>query len=143
MSSPYIPEGWIMGTLGYVMTFAILALLSAIMYVTSKVIERMKRGKEALKVTAAAPAPATPTAPAAAPAAPTAAPTAPELTPEELAAAVAAVHAHLTQRAPPPEEVPAPAITPWVLRARLDTRSYYGTLVYERIRRRRGWKGGP
>ncbi len=138
MSSPYIPEGWVMGTLGYVMTFVILALLSAIMYVTSKIIERVRHGKGAAGVRAA-PAPQAPTAPTAVPMAPTA----PELTPEELAAVAVAVHAHLSGTAPSPEEIPSmPATSAWVLRARLDTRSYYGTLTYERIRKRRGWRGG-
>ncbi len=129
-----------MGTLGYVMTFVILTILCLAMYATSKLVARIERRK--------AKAPTAPTAVPAAPAptAPAAAPAPPALTLEEAVAVAAAIHAFISELpapSPPAAALPAPPVNPWIIRARIDTRIRLGELIYDRIRRRRGWRGSP
>ncbi len=121
MVSPQLAEGLVMGALGYTMTFAIIIILSIAMYVTSKIVSKIEKP-------AAAPAPKPEVTPT-----PTV--TAPELSPEEAVAATAAVHAFITETMPV-ALVTAPSTpqgwgpSPWVIKARLDTRVYLGDFTY-------------
>ncbi len=129
MVSPQLAEGLVMGALGYTMTFAIIIILSIAMYVTSKIISKIEK-----PVAVPAPKPeVTPT--------PTV--TAPELSPEEAVAVAAAIHAFLTEAIPSmPAAAPATSRgwgpSPWVVKARLDTRVYLGDFAYIRERRKSG-----
>ncbi len=129
MVSPQLAEGLVMGALGYTMTFAIIIILSVAMYVTSKIVSKIEK-----PTTAPAPKPEVTPAPTV---------TAPELSPEEAVAVAAATHAFLTE-AMPSVPATAPAVpkgwgpSPWVIKARLDTRIYLGDFTYIRKRRRSG-----
>jgi len=131
MVSPQLAEGLIMGALGYTMTFAIIIILSVAMYITSKIVSKIEKP-------AITPAPKPEVTPV-----PTAA--APELSPEEAVAAAAAIHAFLTGAAPTtPAAAPAApqggGLSPWVVKARLDTRVYLGDFTY--VRERKKSRGG-
>ena len=126
MTSQLLAEGLVMGILGYTMTFVILIILSVAMYVTSKIVSRTeKQARASTPKQEVVPAPAAQVA---------------ELSPEEAVAVATAIHALLTE-ALPQAPTPAPSLTggwrlsPWVIKARLDTRIYLGDLTYIRKRR--------